>query len=39
MPGDNCAIPVCSTSRATPGVDLLGVPKNGDEYNVNWGKK
>ena len=20
MPGDNCAIPDCSTSRATPGV-------------------
>ena len=38
MPGDNCAIPGCSTSRATPGVALLGMPKNDDEYNVNWRK-
>ena len=38
MPEDNCAIPGCSTSRATPGVELLGMPKNDDEYNVNWGK-
>ena len=36
MPGDNRAIPGCSTSRATPGVALLGMPKNDDEYNVNW---
>ena len=38
MPGDNCAIPGCSTSRATPGVALLGMPKNDDVYNVNWRK-
>ena len=38
MPGDNCAIPGCSTSRATPGVALLGTAKNNDEYNVNWRK-
>ena len=40
MPGDNCAIPGCSTSRATPGVALLGMPGNNDEceYNVNWRK-
>ena len=38
MPGDNCAIPSCSTSRATLGVALLGMPKNDDEYNVNWRK-
>ena len=36
MPGDNCAVPGCSTSRATPGVALLGMPKKDDEYNVNW---
>ena len=30
MPGDNCKIPGCSTSRATP--------KKDDEYNVNWRK-
>ena len=30
MPGDNCEIPGCSTSRATP--------KKDDEYNVNWRK-
>ena len=29
MPGDNCAVPGCSTSIATPGVVLLD-----DEYNV-----
>ena len=38
MPGDNCAIPGCSSSRATPGVALLGMPKNDDDYNVNWRK-
>ena len=38
MPGDNCAIPGCSTSRATLGVALLGIPKNNDEHNVNWRK-
>ena len=31
MPGDNYAIPGCSTSRATPSVALLGMPKNDDE--------
>ena len=38
MPGDNCAIPGCCTSRATLSVALLGMPKNDDEYNVNWRK-
>ena len=38
MPGDSCAIPGCSTSGATPSVVLLGMPKNDDEYNVNWRK-
>ena len=38
MPGDSCAIPGSSTSRATPGVALLGMPKSDDEYNVNWRK-
>ena len=38
MPGDNCAVPGCSTSTATPGVVLLGMPKEDDEYNVNWRK-
>ena len=38
MPGDNCSILGWSTSRATPGVALLGKPKNDDEYNVNWRK-
>ena len=27
MPGDNCSILGCSTSRATPGVALLGSQK------------
>ena len=38
MPGDNCARPDCSTSKATPTVALLGMPKSDDEYNVNWRK-
>ena len=38
MPGDNCTIPGCCTSRATLGVALLGMPKNDDEYNVNQRK-
>ena len=39
MPEDNCAIPGCSSSRATPGLALFGTSKNADEYNVNWKKK
>ena len=35
MPGVNSAIPGCSTSISTPGVALLGIPKNDDEYSVN----
>ena len=35
MAGDNFSIPGCSTSRATPAVVLLGMPKNDDEYNMN----
>ena len=38
MSGDNCSIPGCSTSRAIPGVVLLGIPKNDDEFNMNWRK-
>ena len=38
MPGDNCGIPGCSTFRATPGLVLLGMPKNSDKYDVNWRK-
>ena len=38
MPGNNCAIPGCSTSRAAPGVALLGMPKDDDGYNLNWRK-
>ena len=38
MPEDNCAIPGCSTSKPTPGVALLCMPKNDDEYSVNWRK-
>ena len=36
MPGDNQAIPGCSTSRATFGVALHGMPKNDDKHDVNW---
>ena len=35
MPGDNCEIPSCSTSRATPGVALLGMPKNDEIWTMN----
>ena len=38
MAEDNCATPGCSTSGATPGVALFGMPKNDDEHNVNWRK-
>ena len=38
MPRNNSAIPGCSTSRATSGVALFGMPKNNDEYNMNWRK-
>ena len=31
MPGDNCAIPGCSTSRTTPGMALVGMSKKDDE--------
>ena len=36
MPGDNSAIPGCSTFRATPGVASFGMLKNDDDCNVNW---
>ena len=37
MPEDNRTLPGCSTSRATPGVALLGMPGSDGErgYNVN----
>lgn len=38
MSAEYSAIPGRSTSRATPDVALLGMPKSNDEYNVNQRK-
>ena len=40
MPGGNCAIYDCSSSRTTPGVSLFKVPSSKeDPYMINWRNK
>lgn len=36
MPGANCAIPGCTTSRAHSGVAIFRIPVKDDEYHSNW---
>ena len=39
MPGANCAIFGCSTSRKSTGVSIFRVPRSEDEYSRNWRDK
>ena len=38
MPGSNCSIFGCSTSRKTTGVSIFKVPGGNDEFNTKWRK-
>jgi len=39
MPGANCSIFGCSSSRYTPDISIFRVPRGDNEYNVNWRSK
>ena len=39
MPGANCSIFGCKTSRAIKGISLFKLPAGKDEYNQNWCNK
>ena len=39
MPGANCSIFGCSTSRNHVGIALHRIPKKDDEYSCNWREK
>lgn len=39
MPGANCSILGCSTSRRKVGVAIFRVTAGKDEYNTNWRNK
>ena len=39
MPGANCSIFGCTTSRYTKGLAVLKVPGGDDEYNKSWREK
>ena len=36
MPGENCSIFNCHSSRAAPGISFFRVPTKDDEYSTNW---
>ena len=38
MPGANCSIFGCSSSRYTPDIAIFGLPQGDDDYNVEWRK-
>ena len=37
MPGENCAIYGCSTSRRHEGISIFKVPKANNDVNKSWG--
>jgi len=39
MPGANCSIFGCSTSRKSKGIAIFRVPTGDDEYSTQWRKK
>lgn len=39
MPGANCSIFGCSTSRRTTGISIFCIPQGNDEYNTSWRQK
>ena len=36
MPGDNCAVLGCGTSRRTKGIGILKLPASKDEAHKKW---
>ena len=39
MPGANCSIFGCSTSRKSKGISIFRVPTGDDDYNTKWREK
>ena len=39
MPGENCSIFNCHSSKAAPGISLFRVPTKDGEYSANWSNK
>lgn len=39
MPGKNCCIPNCSSSRRHSGIAIFNVPRGDDEFSRGWRKK
>ena len=39
MPGANCSVYGCTTSRYSKGVAIFSVPRGEDEFNSNWRTK
>ena len=39
MPGANCSIFGCGTSRRNKGVSLFKIPSTDDDFNKEWRKK
>ena len=39
MPGANCSIFGCSTSRKTKGVAIFKIPAGNDDFNKSWREK
>ena len=39
MPGANCSIYGCTTSRYSQGMATFGLPKGEDTYNMEWRAK
>ena len=39
MPGENCAIPKCSTSRKNKDISIFKVPLPNNEFNKKWSKQ
>ena len=39
MPGKNCSIPNCPTSRRHPGISIFNVPRGDDEFDKEWRNK
>ena len=39
MPGDNCCIPLCGSSRRTKGLGIFKLPSTSKTYRQEWRKK
>ena len=39
MPGANCSIFGCSTSRSSRGISIFGLPQRNGEYSSSWREK